>query len=55
MTRRRISSNLRERRAGGRIRDIPGTGTFRAKVNRLTLMNGASCLGDTSPGRHHTV
>jgi hypothetical protein len=33
----------------------PSTGTFRAKVNKLTLMNGATCLGDTSPGKHHNA
>ena len=31
----------------------PGTGDYRAKVNKQVLMNGASCLGDTSPVKHH--
>jgi hypothetical protein len=30
----------------------PSNGTFRAKVNKLTLVNGAICDGDTSPSRH---
>jgi len=31
----------------------PSSGTFRVKVNKLTLLNGSACLGDTSPGKHH--
>ena len=31
----------------------PSKGTFRAKINKLTLMNGATCLGDASPTKHH--
>lgn len=33
----------------------PSTGTFRAKVNKLTLLNGSTCEGDTSPSRHHNA
>ena len=33
----------------------PSSGTFRAKVNKLTLLNGAACLGDTSPSKHHNA
>lgn len=33
----------------------PSSGTFRVKVNKLTLMNGSVCLSDTSPGRHHNA
>jgi hypothetical protein len=35
---------------------IPSSsGTFRAKVNKLTLMDGSTCQGDTSPTRHHNA
>ena len=30
----------------------PSNGTFRAKVNKLTLVNGAICGGDSSPTHH---
>jgi hypothetical protein len=30
----------------------PSNGTFRAKVNQLTLVNGVVCGGDHSPTRH---
>ena len=30
----------------------PSNGNFRAKVNQLTLVNGAVCEGDASPSRH---
>jgi hypothetical protein len=33
----------------------PSSGTFRVKVNKLTLQDGSACLGDTSPGRHHNA
>ena len=30
----------------------PSNGTFRAKVNKLTLVNGVVCGGDQSPQTH---
>ncbi len=33
----------------------PSSGTFRAKINKLTLINGSTCDGDTSPTRHHNA
>ena len=30
----------------------PSNGTFRAKVNKLTLVNGVVCGGDQSPQKH---